>query len=104
VDIGKQSAICELLWNREAPRFVDANQDVRWSGMLGAKMKELSCAVLELKAMTDDDKPPISITALRAEDYSPDAKNITLRWQQNTRMLNENILCPLNVSMSSLLT
>lgn len=54
--------------------------------------------------MTDDDKPPISITALRAEDYSPDAKNITLRWQQNTRMLNENILCPLNVSMSSLLT
>jgi hypothetical protein len=32
----------------------------------------------ELSAMTEDKKLPISVTALRADDYSPDAKNIII--------------------------
>ena len=28
--------------------------------------------------MTEDNTPPISVTALRADDYSPDAKNVII--------------------------
>jgi hypothetical protein len=31
-----------------------------------------------LSAMTEDKTPPISVTGLRADDYSPDAKNIII--------------------------
>ncbi|MGZ4924656.1 MAG: hypothetical protein ACXV5H_12000, partial [Halobacteriota archaeon] len=45
---------------------------------IAQKSEKLSPTPFELSAMTEDKKLPISVTALRADDYTPDGRNVII--------------------------